>query len=121
VDTGGAATQPEARSYQERAVGRSQEGRSDATGGSQLPGASGGTQPGGSQLPGVNGGAQPSLGGLLGSSHEDARSAAAMATPQPTTNARRLQIHPRDPLTYPRDQTHAAVRAGRLHKKARRC
>jgi hypothetical protein len=70
------------------------------------------TQPEGSQLPGASGGAQPSPGGLPGSSQEVAGSAAAMATPQSTVDARRRQIHPRDPLTYPREKTHAAVRAG---------
>jgi hypothetical protein len=48
-------------------------------------------------------------------------SAAAMATPHPTVDARRRQIHPRDPLTYPREQTHATVRADWLLKKTRRC
>jgi hypothetical protein len=100
VDSGGVGTQP---------------------GGSQLPGASGGTHPGGSQLPGASGGAQSSPGGLPGLSHEVTRSAAVMATPQPTADARRWQIHPRDPLMYPSEQTHAAVRANRLQKKARRC
>jgi hypothetical protein len=95
-----------------------QEGAGTQPGGSQLPGASGETQPGGSQLPGADGGAQPSPGGLPGSSHEVAGLAASMTTPQPTTDARRRQIHPRDPLTYPREQTHAAVRADRLQKKS---
>jgi hypothetical protein len=73
------------------------------------------------QLPDVSGEAQPSPGGLPGSSHEVAGLAAAMATPQPTADARHRQIHPRDLLTYPRKQTHAAVRADMLHKKTRRC
>jgi hypothetical protein len=76
-----------------------------ATGGaepraSQLPGTSGGTlsSPGGSQLPGASGGAQQSpvgsqlpgaSGGQSGSSHEVAGSTAAVATPQPTGDARR--------------------------------
>jgi hypothetical protein len=101
-------------------------------GASQLPGASGGPQssPGGSQLPGTSGGALQSLGGsqlagtsggLPGSSHEVAGSTAAVATPQPTGDARRRQIHPPDLLTYPREQTHVAARAARLLKKTRRC
>jgi hypothetical protein len=83
--------------------------------GSQLPDASGGAQqsPGGSQLPGASGG-QP------GSSHEVAGSKVAVETPQATGDARRRQIHPPDPLTYPRDQTHAAARALKLHKMLRR-
>jgi hypothetical protein len=40
---------------------------------------------------------------------------------QLTADARRRQIHPRDPLMYPREQTHATVRADRLLKKTRRC
>jgi hypothetical protein len=52
------------------------------------------------QLPDVSGEAQPSPGGLPGSSHEVAGLAAAMATPQPTADARHRQIHPRDLLTY---------------------
>jgi hypothetical protein len=73
------------------------------------------------QLPDVSGEAQPSPGGLPGSSHEVAGLAAAMATPQPTADARHRHIHPRDLLTYPHEQTHAAVRADMLHKKTRRC
>jgi hypothetical protein len=79
------------------------------------------TQPGGSQLPGASSGSHPSPGGLPGSSHEVAGSAAAMATPQAIADARRQQIHPCDPLTYPRKQTHTAARADKLHKKTRRC
>jgi hypothetical protein len=54
-----------------------QQGEGAQPGGSQLPGASGGTQLGGSQLPGASGGAQPSPGGLPGSSQEVTGSAAA--------------------------------------------
>jgi hypothetical protein len=68
--------------------------------------------PGGSQLPGASGG-QPS------SSHEVAGSTAAVETPQATGDARRRQIHPPNPLMYPRDQTHAAALAMKLHKKPR--
>jgi hypothetical protein len=50
---------------------------------------SSGMQPGGSQLPGAGGGAQPSPGGLPGSSHDVAGSAAAMGTPQPSADAKR--------------------------------
>jgi hypothetical protein len=71
-------------------------------GGSQLGGApptgtqeGGGMQPGGSQLPGVppaetqaGGGTQPSPGGLQGSSHQVAGSAAMMATPPSAADAR---------------------------------
>jgi hypothetical protein len=60
-------------------------------------------------------------GGLPGSSHEVAGSTEAVATPQPTGDVRRRQIHPPDPLTYPREQTHATARAARLLKKTRRC
>jgi hypothetical protein len=100
----------EPRSCQARAVGRSRLRRL------KLPGASGGAHrsPGGSQLPGASGG-QP------GSPHEVAGSTTAVATPQPTSDARRRQIHPPDPLTYPREQTHAAARTAKLLKKARRC
>jgi hypothetical protein len=98
-----------------------QEGAGTQPGGSQLPGARGGTQPGGSQLPGASGGAQPSPGRLPGLSHEVAGSAAVMATPQPTVDARCHQIHSRDLLAYPREQTHATVKADRLLKKTRRC
>jgi hypothetical protein len=89
-----------------------QEGVGTQPGGSQLLGASGGAQqsPGGSQLLGASG-------GLPGSSHEVAGSAAAMAAPQSTGDGRRRPIHPRDPLTYSREQTHAAARADRLLKK----
>jgi hypothetical protein len=113
-------------------------------GGSQLPGATGEAQPGASQLRGVSGGAQPGTsqlpdasggaqqspggsqlpgasGGQPGSSHEVAGSTAAVVTPQPTGDARRRQIHPPDPLTYLRKQTHAATRAARLLKKPKRC
>jgi hypothetical protein len=98
-------------------------------GASQLRGVSGGAQPGTSQLPDASGGAQQSPGGSQlpgasggqpGSSHEVAGSTAAVETPQATGDARRRQIHPPDPLTYPRDQTHAAARATRLLKKPRR-
>jgi hypothetical protein len=67
-----------------------QEGAETQPGDSQLPGASGGAQPspGGSQVTGASGGAQPSPGGLPGASHEVAGSAAVMATPQPTADAR---------------------------------
>jgi hypothetical protein len=93
-----------------------------------LPGATGGPQPGALQLPGASDGAQQSPGGSQlpdasgrqpGSSHEVAGSTAAVETPQATGDARRRQIHPSDPLTYPRDQTHAAARALELHKKPR--
>jgi hypothetical protein len=88
-----------------------------------------GTQKGGgSQLPGVpptgtqaSGGTQPSLEWLPGSSHQVAGSAAVMATLPAAADARRRQIHPRDLLTYPRDQTRAASRADRLHQKRRCC
>jgi hypothetical protein len=76
---------------------------------SQLPGASGGLSPGGSQLPGASGG-QP------GSSHEVAGSTTTVETLQASGDARRRQIHPPDLLTYPRDQTHAAARALKLHR-----
>jgi hypothetical protein len=109
-----------------RAIGGAQPGAS------QLPGASGGLQlsSGGSQLPGASGGAQRSLGGsqLPGasrgqpwSSHEVEGSTAVVATLQSTSDARRRQIHPPDPLTYPRKQTHTAARVARLLKKASRC
>jgi hypothetical protein len=100
---------------------------------SQLPGASGRLQssPGGAQLPGASSRAQQSpegsqlpagaSGGQPGSSHEVVGWTAAVATPQPTCDARRRQIHPPDPLTYPREQTHAAARAARMLKKPRRC
>jgi hypothetical protein len=68
-----------------------------------------GTQLGGSQLPDASGGAQPSLGGSPGSYHEVPGLSAAMETPHATADARRRHIHPRDLLTYPRDQTRAAV------------
>jgi hypothetical protein len=86
-------------------------------GASQLPGASGGAQPRASQLPGASGGPQSSPGDsqlprasgraqqppgglqLLGASrgqpsspHEVVESMAAVATPQPTSDARRRQI-----------------------------
>jgi hypothetical protein len=54
-----------------------------------------------------------------GSSHEVAGSAAPMVIPQPTGDARHRHIHPHDPLTYPREKTHAAVRANNLLKKTR--
>jgi hypothetical protein len=69
------------------------------------------TSPGGSRLPAASG----------GSSHEVAGTTAAVETPQAMGDARRRQIHPPDPLMYPRDQTHAATRALKLHKKPRRC
>jgi hypothetical protein len=53
-------------------------------------------------------------------SDEVAVSATAMATPQPTADARRRQIHPRNPLMYSCEQTHATVQADRLQKKAKR-
>jgi hypothetical protein len=87
------------------------------TGGSQLPGASGGMQLGGSQLLGASGGAQPSPGGLPGSSQEVAGSVAVMATPQSTTNASRWQIHPRDSLTYPREQMLTVQNCAQVHRK----
>jgi hypothetical protein len=119
-----------------------QEGAGTQPGGSQLAGATGGAQPGASQLPGSSGGpqsyprcsqlpgasgeAQPSPGGLQlpgasggqpGSSHEVAGSTTAVATPQPTGDGRRRQMHPRDPLTYPRQQTHATTQAARLLRR----
>jgi hypothetical protein len=123
VDSGGsrdaARRLPVARSDRWATVWASQlpgvsGGAQQSPGGSQLPGASGGPQqsPGGSQLPGASGG-QP------GSPHEVAGSTAAVETPQSMGDARRRQIHPPDPLTYPRDQTHAAARALKLHKKPR--
>jgi hypothetical protein len=105
-----------------------QEGAGTQLGGSQLQGEAGGVQPGGSQLPGTSGGALQSPGGsqlasasrgLPGASHEVAGSTTAVATPQPTGDAKRRQIHPPDPLTYPREQTHAATQAARLLKKTR--
>jgi hypothetical protein len=77
------------------------------------------SSPGGSQLPDASGGAQQSPRGLPGSSHEVAGSAAPMVIPQPTGDARHRHIHPHDPLTYPREKTHAAVRANNLLKKTR--
>jgi hypothetical protein len=118
----GARTQP-GGSQLPGATGEAQPGAS------QLPGASGGPSPGGSLLPGASGGAHQSPGGSQlpsasggqpGSSHKVARSAAAVETPQATGDARCRQIHPPDPLTYPREQTHAAARALRLLKKTRR-
>jgi hypothetical protein len=115
----------EARSFQGRAVGHNslQEARSSprerwgTTVSRRLaaPGASDGAQQsaGGSQLPGASG-------GQLGSSHKVAGST-AVETPQAAGDPRRRQIHSLDPLTYPRDQTHAAARALKLHKKPRRC
>jgi hypothetical protein len=55
------------------------------------------------------------------SSHEVSGSTAVVETPHATNDAWRPQIHPPDPLTYPRDQTHTATRALRLLKKPRRC
>jgi hypothetical protein len=103
--------------------------------GSQLGGApptgteeGGGTQLGRSQLPGAppigtqsSGGMQPSLGGLPGSYHQVVGAAAVMATPPAVADDRRRQIHPCDPLRYPRDQTWAAARVDRLHQEGRRC
>jgi hypothetical protein len=78
-----------------------QEGGGTRIGESQLPDA----RPTGTQ---VSGGTQPSPGGLPGSSHQIARSVAVMATPHVAADASR-PIHPRDPLTYPCEQTRAAA------------
>jgi hypothetical protein len=97
-------------------------GTQEDLGGSQLPGAiatttqeGGGTQPSSGEWPEV------AYGGA-GSSHSVAGSTAAVAmmTP-PADDARRRQIHPRDQLTYPRDQTWATARADRQQQKKRCC